>query len=179
MEIGDRLRQIRIQLGLTQEELAERSELTKGFISQIERDLTSPSVDSLDDILEALGTNLSDFFKEESKTQIVFKEEDFFVSKDDELGVEISWIVPNAQKNDMEPIRVKLDKKGRTKIYQPYEGEEFGYVLKGSLEFIIGDNIYNVSEGECFYNPADKTRKIKNSSEGITEFLWISSPPGF
>lgn len=57
MNIGNKIREMRIEKGLTQEELADRSELTKGFISQIERDLTSPSVDSLLDILEALGTD--------------------------------------------------------------------------------------------------------------------------
>lgn len=47
---------------MTQEELADRCELTKGFISQVERDLTSPSIATLVDILEGLGTNLKDFF---------------------------------------------------------------------------------------------------------------------
>ena len=50
MEIGEKIRSLRLKLGLTQEELAERSDLTKGFISQLERDLTSPSVDSLNDL---------------------------------------------------------------------------------------------------------------------------------
>ncbi|MDU5924926.1 MAG: helix-turn-helix transcriptional regulator, partial [Finegoldia magna] len=53
MEIGDKIRSLRLKLGLTQEELAERSDLTKGFISQLERDLTSPSVDSLNYVLNA------------------------------------------------------------------------------------------------------------------------------
>lgn len=54
-------RRYRQKLGLTQEELASRTELSKGFISQLERDLTSPSIATLTDILEALGTNLSEF----------------------------------------------------------------------------------------------------------------------
>ena len=151
MDIGERLKQHRLQLGLTQEELAERSELTKGFISQVERDLTSPSVASLEDILEALGTNLGDFFNEEKPSQIVFRDEDYFISKDEEHGVEISWIVPNAQKNDMEPIMVKIDKNGETKQYLPYEGQEFGYVIKGSVVLISNNEEFTVSEGECFY----------------------------
>ncbi|NLX62488.1 MAG: helix-turn-helix transcriptional regulator, partial [Tissierellia bacterium] len=52
MEIGKKIRRLRIQNSLTQEELAERCELTKGFISQVERDLTSPSIATLRDILE-------------------------------------------------------------------------------------------------------------------------------
>ena len=57
MEIGVKIKQLRQQRGLTQEELASRTELTKGFISQLERDLTSPSIATLMDILEALGTD--------------------------------------------------------------------------------------------------------------------------
>ena len=53
----------RIAKGLTQEELADRSELSKGFISQLERDLTSPSIATLMDILQCLGTSLGGVFQ--------------------------------------------------------------------------------------------------------------------
>ncbi|MDO4605399.1 MAG: helix-turn-helix transcriptional regulator, partial [Helcococcus sp.] len=79
MEIGDKIKSLRKKMGLTQEELADRSELTKGFISQLERNLNSPSVDTLADVLEALGTNLGDFFTETEEEQIIFEQEDFFV----------------------------------------------------------------------------------------------------
>ena len=61
MNIGEKIKILRKKNGLTQEELADRCELTKGFISQIERDLTSPSIATLVDILESLGTNLQEF----------------------------------------------------------------------------------------------------------------------
>ena len=64
MDIGQKIRQLRTQNNLTLEELASRSELTKGFLSQVERNLTSPSVSTLEDILEALGTDLASFFKD-------------------------------------------------------------------------------------------------------------------
>ena len=53
MNIGAKIKRLRLTNGLTLEELANRSELTKGFLSQLERDLTSPSVATLEDILEA------------------------------------------------------------------------------------------------------------------------------
>ena len=62
--IGSKIRALRIKNGLTQEELANRSELSKGFISQVESEQTSPSIATLVDILECLGTNLRDFFNE-------------------------------------------------------------------------------------------------------------------
>lgn len=55
MDIGVKIRELRILNGLTQEELADRSELSKGFISQLENDLTSPSISTLEDILQCLG----------------------------------------------------------------------------------------------------------------------------
>ncbi|MBQ2031137.1 MAG: helix-turn-helix domain-containing protein, partial [Lachnospiraceae bacterium] len=73
MDIGHRLKQMRIRQSLTLEELASRSELTKGFLSQVERNLTSPSIATLTDILEALGSSLGEFFGEEQQEQIVFR----------------------------------------------------------------------------------------------------------
>lgn len=58
MDIGLKLKELRILKGLTQEELADRAELSKGFISQLERNLTSPSIATLTDILQCLGTTL-------------------------------------------------------------------------------------------------------------------------
>ena len=72
MMIGNKIKRLRLKIGLTQEELANRCELTKGFISQIERDLTSPSIATLVDILDTLGTNLKDFFNENEQEKIVF-----------------------------------------------------------------------------------------------------------
>lgn len=70
IDIGGKIKRRRIKLGLTQEELAARTELSKGFISQLERNLTSPSIATLGDILEALGTNLSDFFSEQTEEKL-------------------------------------------------------------------------------------------------------------
>ena len=56
MNIGEKIKELRVRSGLTQEELADRAELSKGFISQLERDNTSPSITTLLDILQCLGT---------------------------------------------------------------------------------------------------------------------------
>lgn len=72
LEIGAKLRELRIQRGLTQEELADRCELSKGFISQVERDLASPSIATLMDMLECLGVTLKSFFSDDSAEKIGF-----------------------------------------------------------------------------------------------------------
>ena len=72
MEIGIKIKEMRLKNQLTQGELADRCELTKGYISQIENDLTSPSIATLKDILQALGSSLSDFFSEGEVEPVVF-----------------------------------------------------------------------------------------------------------
>ena len=102
-KIGAKIKSLRLKYGLTQEELADRAELSKGFISQLERNLTSPSITTLMDILQCLGTSIGEFFNEAPDEQIVFGKQDYFVKVDTEYKNEIKWIIPNAQKNTMEP----------------------------------------------------------------------------
>lgn len=178
MSIGYKLKALRIAKGLTQEELADRAELSKGFISQLERDLTSPSIATLVDILQCLGTNLKDFFNDPEEEQIVFKQDDYFEKKDDELGNKIEWIIPNAQKNEMEPIRLTLASGGSTYPDLPHEGEEFGYVLSGSIIIHIGANCYKAKKGEAFYFTPSGNHYIEAGKNGAS-LIWVSSPPSF
>ena len=75
--IRRKIKDLRNQNGTeAQQELADRTELTKGFISQLERGQVSPSVGTLLDLIECLGTTASDFFKDRRKTG-VFSENGF------------------------------------------------------------------------------------------------------
>ena len=177
MEIGEKIKELRIERGLTQEELADRAELSKGFISQVERDLTSPSIATLEDIVISLGTDLTSFFSEKERPQVVFSEDDYFVKEDERHKSTIEWIVPNAQKNNMEPIRVTIGAGGATIPDNPHEGEEFGYVIKGSIDVHIGSDEYHVGKGEAFYIYPEQEHFI-SSSKGA-EIIWVSSPPSF
>ena len=150
MNIGKKIKVLRVQKGLTQEELADRAELSKGFISQVERDLTSPSIATLMDILQCLGTDLKTFFSDSEDTQVVFHKGDFFEKTDAELKNRIEWIIPNAQKNMMEPILVTIEPGGSTYPDNPHEGEEFGYVLTGSIEIHLGDRCIRQKSGNLF-----------------------------
>lgn len=179
MIIGDKLKQLRIKNGLTQEELADRLELSKGFISQIERDLTSPSIATLVDMLECLGTNIQDFFNESVEEKVVFSEEDIFIKEDKDLRNNIHWIVPTSQKNEMEPILLHLEKEGSSIEHDPHEGEEFGYVLEGTILLHIGNKSYKVKKGETFYFKPTLTHYITNGGNKKASVLWVCTPPSF
>ena len=177
LDIGKKLRELRVQNDLTLSDLASRSELTKGFLSQVERNLTTPSIATLEDILEALGTNMSEFFREEEEKQIVFQTNDFFEDVRDDYTIE--WIVPNAQKNMMEPIRLTLGPGGSTYRDVPHEGEEFGYVLKGSIRLHIGNDVHLAKKGEAFYFIPNREHYIEAGSPSGAVIIWVSTPPSF
>ena len=177
MDIGLKLKELRILKGLTQEELADRAELSKGFISQLERNLTSPSIATLMDILQCLGTTLGEFFNESPEEQIVFGKADYFEKQDQELKNEIKWIIPNAQKNVMEPIMLTLEPGGETYPDNPHEGEEFGYILQGTVSIHLGNKIYKAKKGESFYFVPDNKHYLTSRSGAV--ILWVSSPPSF
>lgn len=179
MKIGYKIKELRTQKGLTQEELADRSELSKGFISQVERDLTSPSIATLVDILQCLGTNLEEFFANTTSEQVVFKKQDYFEKEDLELHNKVEWIIPNAQKNMMEPILLTLEEGGETYPDNPHEGEEFGYVLTGSITICVGNKQYKAKKGESFYFTPNKKHYIKAAGKSGASLLWVSTPPSF
>ncbi len=177
IEIGTKLKQMRLQCGFTQEELADRCDLTKGYISQLENDLTSPSIATLVDLLVALGSDLKNFFSEENDDQIVFSKADFFEKIAEEQ--KITWLVPNSQKNEMEPILVHINPNSTLPKDMPHEGEEFGYVLEGKIELVVGDRILKCKSGESFYFVSNKTHFLKNTTEKVAKLIWVSSPPTF
>lgn len=179
MKIGEKIKELRVQKSLTQEELADRAELSKGFISQLERDITSPSIATLVDILQCLGTNLEEFFTNTTSEQVVFKKNDYFEKVDNELNNKIEWIIPNAQKNMMEPILLTLEPGGSTYPDNPHEGEEFGYVMSGSISIHIGNKVYRAKKGESFYFTPNKAHFITATGKTTATLLWVSTPPSF
>jgi len=179
MQIGAKIKQMRLRLGLTQEELAARTELSKGFISQLERDYTSPSIATLMDILEALGSDIASFFNEQPEEKVVYGWEDMFVKEDEELGSEVRWLVTNAQKNALEPILVTLAPGGKSYEDDPHEGEEFGYVIAGTVTLHIGDRRFKVKKGDSFYFHPTGVHYIENKNKKEARILWVSTPPSF
>ncbi len=177
IEIGRKIKQYRLQLDLTQEELAQRTELTKGYISQLENDLCSPSIATLEDILNVLGVTLQEFFAEPKREQVVYTPEDYFVS-DNGSGTS-TWLIPDSQVKQMEPIILTLKSGEQSSERYPFEGEEFGYVLEGRLELVAGDEIYAIDKGQSFSLAGRRQHTLRNSGETECKVLWVTTPSNF
>ena len=177
MNLGNKLKERRKLLMLTQQELANRCELTKGYISQLESNSVSPSLETLELILEVLGTNLSDFFKDDNNKKIIFTKDEQYEKLFD--GYKQTWLVPTAQEHVMEPIYVELHENGETFHDYPHTGEEFGYVIEGEIKVVYGDEVQICKEGESFYFIANKDHYIMNNSDRKAKVIWVSCPPNF
>ena len=175
MEVGKKLRRLRRSRGLTLEELAERAGLTKGFLSQIERDKISPSVSALKSILDVLGEDISMFFKDmDVKEKNAFKKEERRVLDFDKPGVRIESPIPNLHYRELDPMIVWLDP-GAEILDEDWDVEEaFGYVLKGTIKLTVNKNVYTLRKGDSFYLFPESTHTIKNESKKEAEFLIVA-----
>lgn len=176
MEIGTKIRELRLKNQLTQEELADRCDLTKGYISQLENDANSPSISTLKDILDCLGCSLTDFFADEQEA-VVFTEDDTFEKESD--GCFIRWLVPSSLKNAMEPILMTLQAGASSGKDLPHEGEEFGFVLSGAVTLVLGKSENVCREGSSFYFRSGKAHYLVNRGKSTARVLWVSCPPNF
>ena len=173
-KIGKKLKNLRKVNGLTLDELASRSELSKGFLSQLERGQMSPSLDNLNYILESLGTSLSDFFTEDKIEDIVFEDKYLSISKKND--VLMKWLIPTSQGHKMEPIEIILYNNTIFDI-EPFDGEMFGKVLEGNCQLIIGTKEWIITTNHTFNTTGDKP--IKFISKEKCKILLVSTPPIF
>lgn len=169
MIIGEKIKKLRILQNMTQEELAVRSDLTRGFISQIERDLTSPTIENLELVLRALGTDLKEFFsKIDEEEKVVYKIDERIPIYDTPEGVKEELLMTVTEPKKIEPSLIEINPKCSTEAENYHEGFEFGYVIKGRIELSLDSVSHKVTEGESFFYKSNKIHFIKNPSKKDT-----------
>lgn len=179
VEIGERLKRLRMINSLTQEELASRADLTKGYISQVENDATCPSIATLKDILDVFGVSMQEFFTVPVETEVVFGSDSRVQSTDDDDPVMVELLVPGAQNRELDPALVTLKPGAEMDLQDVHEGEEFGYLLRGCIEVCLDDKVYTVKKDECFLFASDRRHTVRNVGKGMAKILWVVTPPTF
>lgn len=173
VSFGARLKQFREQRGLTLKQVSAMSGLSIGFISQVERDQTDPSLASLKKLAAALDIHLSDVFKQDMAPHSFQKK-----------GTGVIMIIHNVRcellatinDNRLEPVIKYIDPHSESGRIDPHEGEEFVYVKSGSIQIFVGVNQYELSEGDSIYFKASEPHGWVNDSAASAEVLWIITP---
>ena len=177
IRVGARLRARRLERGLTITEVAERAGLTAGFISQLERDLTSASLSSLYRICAVLGLRVGDLIDDVPAGRLIRREEQarrslalgnaehLLLSSRDERRFHVteSHIPPGGSAGE-EPYTLPAD-------------VELVYVLSGSLELQVGDEVHELEQGDTLtYSPRDPHTWRNPSETDEAVVLWTALP---
>lgn len=180
MDIGHRLKAVRTKAALSQRELAKRSGVTNGFISQIEKNQVSPSVASLRKVLEGIPMSLASFFTEETEmgTEVIFRAADM-----PDLGTHpISYrLVGHSRANRAIGMLQEVLPPGADTgdDMLSHEGEECGIVIKGEVEVTVGEQIYLLSAGDGYYFDSRTPHRFRNSGEQECVLISANTPASF
>lgn len=178
MSYGIKLRETRKKLGMTLEDISQKTGFTKSFISQIENGKNSPSIASLKKICYALGTTISELFEDERNIVNIFSHADYKVFKN--KSITMSFVASKLVNRKMEPILIELDPYGETGTdYYQHTGEELGYVIEGDICVVIGNDEYYLKTGECIYFSSNLPHKIRNRTDKPAAAFWVGTPPSF
>ena len=178
MNIGFRVRYHRQQQQLSLRQLAVRSGLSVSFLSQLERDLTRPSISSLKQIADALDLKVAELLSDAvDNGRVVLRRADRPVW---DLSRARYELLATAKGRSMEPQLVTFEP-GADSGDHPvtHEGEEFGLILRGRAQCWIGDDLLELEEGDCVYFAASTPHRMRNAGDHVCIWLHVVSPPSF
>ncbi|MEQ9491180.1 MAG: XRE family transcriptional regulator [Alphaproteobacteria bacterium] len=181
--LGAQLRELRKVRDFSLAMLAEQTGLSVGHLSQIERNLSSPSVKALHDIANALGVNISWFFQDETvaarpeRAYIVRAAERRILHFSSDISDEL--LSPNLS-GQLELLWSRFAP-GSTSGVEPYrhKGEEAGVVISGTLELWIGDTRHILHKGDSFSFKSTLPHRYSNPGDEPTDVVWAITPPSY
>ena len=182
-KIGERMRNRRTALGMTLDELADRTGLSKGFLSQIERSLSSPSIDSLSLIASALSVPMFLFLVEDSHQQVVVHKDErrAIVVPDSRFRYESIWFRPDRKMEilmgHLKPGESSSDEPHRHSASTLVSVDECMLVLEGKAHLEIDSEVYTLEAGDCaYFNGTMPHRYINIGNEELVVFFVIAPP---
>lgn len=178
-QLGHRIRQKRVEKGLSLKALASRIDKTPSFLSQVERGLAEPSITSLRAIAKALEVPIFFFLLDSDNHTPVIKKDQRKVMTFPGYQLTFELLSPDLNR-DMEIIQGRLEPGGMTcESPLAHPGEEATLVLEGKMEILLGSDPYILEAGDCIYYYASLPHKITNVGEGELVFVSAITPPKF
>lgn len=174
--VGKHIRQLRKERGWSLDQLHQRTGLSVGFLSQAERGQTSISISSLKVIADALEEPIQNFFPLPRKmSSIVHIGDVKWLQFEDSIHY---GLLSNPLKpKNLEALLVEYPPNYKGPPPFSHEGEEFGYVLEGTLTLVIQDKVYELQPGESFHIVSRVPHTEKNTGDVAVKILYVVTPP--
>ena len=183
-EIAGKIKTLRNERGLTMEKLGQIVGCSKAYISQIEHGITKPSLSMLNRFSDALGVPVSELLRKnpngpEQRWKLRKNERRKIQYPDGKVVSEL--LTRSIFQKKMQPLISKIKPGGsldeKEGLQHPTGSEEFVFVMKGELEFLLDGEIINLKEGDTLYFYGDLPHRWLNKSKKIAEVLFIWTPP--
>lgn len=181
-DIGSKLKSLRTMKELTLKELSQKTNLSIGFLSQIERGVTSVAISSLDTIAKALDSDLSYFFtmpkKRERKVLRSFEQEVFTIKNSQFIDYHLTL---NPDTMDMLPRLQVILPSCEEESNDPYghDGEEFIYVLEGILNVNLDNEVFQLYPGDTMHFDSKSPHNWTNCTNKNVKILVVNIPNKF
>ncbi|HET7521273.1 MAG TPA: cupin domain-containing protein [Candidatus Limnocylindria bacterium] len=178
--IGRSLRETRRRQGMTLRTVADRAGVTESFLSQVERDIASPSIATLRRIATALGTTIGTLLDSAGPHAQLVRAADRKVVGYPGLGAKDQFLTdgPNAR---LQVIESLIEPGGGTgpEAYAHESDEECLIVLEGCLDLWVGEEQYRLETGDAIRYPSRVAHRNQNPGPGSARVLFILTPPSF
>jgi transcriptional regulator with XRE-family HTH domain len=185
--VGARLKHVRLTKGFTLRQLAKIVECSDSMISKVENDKLRPSLSMLHRLAAALGTNISTLFSDQERvleSVHIFRDGDRESFQVDSVfvggkGASFERLLPITRSGLLQAHLITAAPGTRNPKMNEHNGEDFGYVIEGDLELLVGGEVYALHRGDAFSFPSSLPHGWRNASNGTAHILWINTPPTF
>jgi len=180
IDMGMRLKELRVKRGLSQTELAKLVGVTPSTISQVESNLIYPSVPALLKMAETLSIDVSSFFQGagDVRTKTVFTDSDSSEVKFADLPENSIFgrlLTPFDFNSKAEPYMIEIQpKKSFPAHFFIHKGDEVGYMISGELQLNLEKTSYTVKAGDLIYLTSEMPTQWKNNGTEVARLLWIN-----
>lgn len=174
-DIGRQLKELRTLKQLSQRDVAAQAGVTSGFISQVEKNITSPSISTLKRLLDVLGITMADFF-----TRELTPTSQFFFKKDELADIgngDIKYLLvgANRDKRKMDVLCEVYPPQADTGLLK-HTGHEAGVVISGCIEVTVGDEVTMLEIGDAYYFESRIPHRFRNISDTPCKMVSVNTP---
>lgn len=179
--LGERIKRIRESYHMQLNDLAKKVGISSSALSQIENSKSSPSIVTLKSIAENLHTTVGELIGENealTNNPLVKFDDKHFV-EENESGASFYLLSNHGNSKQMDAFLIEFKKGANSQnIMKTHPGQEFCFVLKGEVEITLENKKYKVKENDSFYFNSSRAHLVQNVAQGITQMVWVVTPPG-
>jgi transcriptional regulator with XRE-family HTH domain len=189
MEVGDKIKELRNQKGMTLDKLSKKSEVSMSLLSMVERNISAPTVKTLEKVVRALETTISDLYRDmegpkdsdhgtEGVSIIHQRDRRNLVLGPERADAHYELLTPDYRKK-LQIMYIHFPVGKHNGDFLSHEGEECGIVLEGKLRACVGERTYVLEQGDCIYLDSSVPHKWENLGQIEVRAIWINTPATF